>query len=153
MLCLILCASNGHSETTIGVLLILTNSSQYHHVNSLETVENAVNEVNQRNDLLFEYTLEINSILMTEKVSCCMLSIIHAWLHSAHILYTECCYHSFTNGWSITLRNLNRLTKPLQLSYDTSMCTWQLLLMFRYFIINFIVHHHVLTLCPIVAGF
>ncbi len=98
MLCLILCASNGHSETTIGVLLILTNSSQYHHVNSLETVENAVNEVNQRNDLLFEYTLEINSILMTEKVSCCMLSIIHAWLHSAHILYTECCYHSFTNG-------------------------------------------------------
>ena len=63
VVCLLFCVAEG--DRTVGILVLLTNTSQL--TNSLLSVENAVQEVNQRNN---GYRLEVNVIIKEVSRAC-----------------------------------------------------------------------------------
>ncbi len=50
-------------NSVIGILLLVSNSSQYNSTESISVVQDALEEVNQRTDMLPNITLELSTVV------------------------------------------------------------------------------------------
>ena len=55
--------AGGHKKKAVGFILLVSNSSSYHSINSVEAVRDGVDDVNRRNGLLADYQLEISEVI------------------------------------------------------------------------------------------
>ncbi len=73
LVCLLNATASATRSTTIGILLLVSNSSQYNSTGSISVVQDALEEVNQRTDMLPNITLELSTVVestVSIQVSC-----------------------------------------------------------------------------------
>ena len=63
LVCLLNATASATSSTTIEILLLVSNSSQYNSTESISVVQDALKEVNQRRDILPNITLELSTVV------------------------------------------------------------------------------------------
>ncbi len=72
---LVLCVSSScGNESIVGIILLVSNSSQYNTTQSIQQVQTALGEVNDRSDLLPDIKMEIITVVES-KVSMQFCSI------------------------------------------------------------------------------
>ena len=62
---LLSCVFYGYNGSSVGVLLVVSDSLQYNSSSSLQAIEVAINEVNERTDLL-EADLQVTEVIKSE---------------------------------------------------------------------------------------